>query len=93
MKQLHEKSGSAARLSDFAIDIRRVVGMNQLPEYELTIDRNREGDEIVRFLHRTHLAMDHPRREYPRFSGRRLSQGIFAPAWKINTLPDEDTGD
>lgn len=93
MKQLHEKSGSAARLSDFAIDIRRVVETNGLPEYELVIHRNEEGDEIVRFVHRSHLSLDHPHREYPRFSGRRLSEGIFAPAWKINGLPDDDSGD
>jgi hypothetical protein len=93
MKQLHEKSGSAARLSDFAIDIRRVVESNGLPEYELAIHRNEEGDEIVRFVHRVHLSLDHPRREYPRFPGRRQSQGIFTPAWKINALPDDDSGE
>src|SRR5262249_54336940 len=47
MRQLYEKSGSASRPSDFAIDIRRVVQANQLPEYELAIRRNGEGDEIV----------------------------------------------
>ena len=93
MRQLYEKSGSAARLSDFAIDIRHVVQANQLPEYELSISRNGEGDEIVRFVHRKHLALDHPRREYPRSPGRRKSQGILSPAWKLNTFLDEDSGD
>ena len=62
MRQLYEKSGSAARFSDFAIDVRRVVKANQLPEYELSTDKNGEGDEIVRFIHRAQLALDHPRR-------------------------------
>ena len=87
MRQLHEKSGSSARLSDFAIDIRKTVQTNQLPEYEVSMTRNGEGDEIVHFVHRKHLALDHPRREYPRFPGRRKSQGMFSPAWKLNTLP------
>lgn len=89
MRQLFEKSGSAARFSDFAIDIRRVVQVNQLPEYELTLNRNGEGDEVVRFVHRTLLAPDHPRREYPRPPVRRLGQGIYA---KTATL-GFDTGD
>jgi plasmid replication initiation protein len=93
MRQLHAKSGSSARLSDFAIDIRNVVQSNQLPGYELSMTRNGEGDEIVHFVHRRHLALDHPRREYPRFPGRRKSQGIFSPAWKLNTFLDEDPGD
>jgi plasmid replication initiation protein len=90
MRQLFEKSGSAARFSDFAIDIRRVVELNQLPEYELTIGRNGEGEEVVRFVHRTHLADGHPRREYPRPPVRRLGTGIYA---KVATVAAVDTGD
>jgi plasmid replication initiation protein len=93
MKQLHEKSGSAARLSDFAIDIRQVVQTNELPEYELSLDRNGEGDEIVRLIHRAHLAIDHPRREHTRFPGRRLTQGIFSESFKLNALPKDDSGE
>ena len=33
MRQLYEKSGSASRFSDFAIDVRKVVESNELPEY------------------------------------------------------------
>jgi plasmid replication initiation protein len=84
MRQLFQKSGSAARLSDFAIDVREVVRRNQVPEYELSIDRNAEGDEVVRFIHRAHLAINHPHKECPRFPGRRMTQGIFAKAWKVN---------
>jgi plasmid replication initiation protein len=93
MKQLHEKSGSAARLSDFAIDIRQVVQTNELPEYELSLRRNQEGDEIIHFIHRSHLSHDHPRLEFPRAPVRRQTRGIFSESWKLNSLPDDDTGD
>jgi plasmid replication initiation protein len=93
MRQLYEKSGSAARLSDFAIDVRRVVSANQLPEYELTLDRNEEGKEIVRFVHRSLLSEDHPRLEAPRFPGRRRTRGIFSQAVALNTAPEEESGD
>ncbi len=93
MRQLYEKSGSAARFSDFAIDIRRVVQANKLPEYELTLERNGEGDEIIRFIHRAKLSWDHPRLEWPRSPLRRQSQGIRSQAWKFNDLPKDDSGD
>jgi plasmid replication initiation protein len=93
MRQLYEKSGSTARPSDFAIDIREVVQANQLPEYELFLDRNAEGEEIVRFVHRTHLPIDHPRRELPRSPERRKARGIFAEALKVNALSGHDTGE
>jgi plasmid replication initiation protein len=54
MRQLYEKSGSAARFSDFAIDIREAVQANSLPEYDLSITRDGEGNEIVCFRHRMH---------------------------------------
>lgn len=89
MRQLYEKSGSAARFSDFAIDIRKAVGANQLPEYETSLERNADGDELVRFVHRSHLVVDHPRYELPRFPGRRQSPGgITAPARRF-CLSDE----
>lgn len=90
MRQLHEKSGSIARFSDFAIDIRHVVQTNQLPEYELSIRRNDENDEIVYFVHRSKLSVEHPRFEAPRFPGRRHSVGIFAEALQFNVLPQQD---
>ncbi len=78
MRQLYEKSGSSARLSDFAIDIRRVVQANGLPEYLLSIRRNGEGAEIIHFVHRSHLAIDDPQRRGTRFPGRRHTFGIFS---------------
>jgi plasmid replication initiation protein len=59
MKQLHAKSGSSARFSDFAIDIRRAVNANALPEYELSLGRDFRGNEIVSFVHRKHLPCNH----------------------------------
>ena len=52
MKQLHEKSGSMARLANFACDIRKAVSANTLPEYGLEITRNREGEEVVTMARR-----------------------------------------
>jgi plasmid replication initiation protein len=47
MRQLYEKSGSMARFANFAIDIRKAVSANALPEYALEITRNRARDEII----------------------------------------------
>ena len=93
MRQLYEKSGSAARPSDFAIDIRKAVEANQIPEYELSLTRNGEGEEVVHFMNRIHLAIDHPRCEATRFPGRRKTFGIFSSTWKINALPNKEPGD
>ena len=46
---LHRKSGSLARVADFACDIRRIVGRQSLPGYRLGIER--EGTrELLRIL-------------------------------------------
>ena len=76
MQQLYEKSGSAARLSDFAIDVRKVVAANSLPEYTLNIERNGEGQEIIHMIRRSVLSLDDPRFEWPRSSRRRIAEGI-----------------
>ncbi len=47
MRQLHEKSGSANKLADFAIDVRKAVAANALPEYALEMGRGRGGEEVV----------------------------------------------
>lgn len=91
MRQLYEKSGSAARFSDFAIDIRKAVTANNLPEYEANITRNREGDECVHFVHRSHLACDHPRYQLPRNPRRRIVEGVFSDALSLNGLDDADS--
>jgi plasmid replication initiation protein len=76
MRQLHEKSGSTARLSDFAIDVRKVVEADFLPEYALAIHKNEEREEIVQFQRRDVLPSDDPRAETKRNPQRRLQLGI-----------------
>lgn len=48
MAQLHHKSGSTRELKKFAADIREIVRTNQLPEYELELIRQDDGQEAVR---------------------------------------------
>ena len=60
MRQLHTKSGSSSRFSDFAIDIRKVVEADSLPEYSLSIRKNEEGEEVIQFVSRNQLSIDHP---------------------------------
>ncbi len=78
MRQLHEKSGSAARLSDFAIDVRKVVQANVLPEYTASLEKNAEGEEVVHFLRRSHLVAADPAYQWERYPGRRLTSGIHS---------------
>lgn len=92
MKQLYEKSGSAARLSDFAIDIRKAVELNQIPEYEMSISRNAEEEECVHFVSRIHLGSEHPRKEFPRHPQRRLGEGIFTGPHSLS-VGDDLSGD
>ncbi|GLI94250.1 replication initiator protein A [Methylocystis echinoides] len=44
---LHQKSGSLARPSDFALDLRRIAARQQLPGYLLQIERE-NGRELLR---------------------------------------------
>lgn len=44
---LHVKSGSLARVSDFALDLRRIAARQPLPGYRLQIERER-GRELLR---------------------------------------------
>jgi len=46
---LHVKSGSLARPSDFALDLRRIATRQPLPGYRLRIERD-NGRELLRFL-------------------------------------------
>ena len=78
MRQLYEKSGSASRFSDFAIDVRKVVQANSLPEYALRLHRNLEDDEVVAMIRRHHLSPDDPYYQLPRSSRRRQGRGISA---------------
>jgi plasmid replication initiation protein len=80
MRQLWGKSGSAARLSDFAIDVRKIVTANKLPEYTLSISRNGEGEEVVSMIRRSLLDVSDERYEVPRHARRRHAGGIRQPA-------------
>ena len=92
MRQLHEKSGSSARLSDFAMDIRAVVKANCLPEYELSIARNPDGEECVYFLHLSQLGDNHPRWEIQAKRFRETAQATLELP-RISSLSGEGTGD
>jgi len=83
MRQLYEKSGSLARFSDFAIDVRRVVKVDHLPEYTLELGKNGEGEEIVYITRRSLLSPEDPRFEPERFSRRRSMRGIFSEPLKL----------
>jgi plasmid replication initiation protein len=87
MRQLYEKSGSAARYSDFALDVRRVVELDSLPEYAAEIHKNGEGDEVVHFLKRDRLDSNDPRYESPRHPRRRIAGGITSKSIKFNAVP------
>lgn len=49
LAHLHHKSGSLARPSDFALDIRRIVARQPLPGYRLALDRA-QGRERLRIM-------------------------------------------
>jgi plasmid replication initiation protein len=92
MNQLHAKSGSAARLSDFAIDIRQVVQTNALPEYELWLIRDIHGIETVHFLHRQHLTCNR-NLAFSLTPPKPDVQSAKSQPRKVSTLPADDTGD
>jgi plasmid replication initiation protein len=52
MRQLHLKSGSSARLSDFALGVRKVAAANALPEYTMQLGSDAAGHEMVAFRRR-----------------------------------------
>jgi plasmid replication initiation protein len=60
-RQLYEKSGSLARFSDFAIDIRRITKRQSIPEYWFSIHRNAQDEEILHFIRRSCLPPGHER--------------------------------
>jgi plasmid replication initiation protein len=88
MRQLYEKSGSTSRFSDFAIDVRKVIDADSLPEYTSMLHKNDEGDEIVHFVKRDHLDVNDPRYEMPRHPRRRLSRGITAKALRFSEIAE-----
>jgi plasmid replication initiation protein len=49
ISHLHQKSGSLARPSDFALDLRRIAARQSLPGYGLQLEWQ-DGRELLRFL-------------------------------------------
>lgn len=49
MRHLHIKSGSVARFSDFALDVRRIVARQSLPGYELRVIQQARKGEVLLF--------------------------------------------
>jgi plasmid replication initiation protein len=84
MRQLYEKSGSTSRISDFAIDVRKVVEADSLPEYAADLHKNEEGDEVVSFRKRDLLDLGDPRYRAPRHPRRRMARGITAKSLTFN---------
>ena len=84
MRQLYEKSGSSSRFSDFALDVRKVIEADSLPEYTTVLTRNDEGEEIIHFLKRNQLAVSDPRYETPRHPRRRVAGGIASKSIRFN---------
>jgi plasmid replication initiation protein len=80
MRQLYDKSGSCARFSDFALDVRRAVEADSLPEYAVSVRDNGQGEEVVHFQPRATLSALDPRFEARRFPGRRLTTGLLSEA-------------
>lgn len=48
-RHLHAKSGSQARYSDFALDLRRIAKAQALPGYMLHVERSKGAVEALRF--------------------------------------------
>jgi len=55
---LYAKSGSMARFSNFAIDLRRIARMQALPGYRLGIEGRRGGVEVLTFKQATEHPID-----------------------------------
>ncbi len=58
-RHLHGKSGSMARFSDFAIDLRNIASRQSLPGYRLSVVRAAEDSEVLAF-HPTSFAVPSP---------------------------------
>jgi plasmid replication initiation protein len=92
MRQLYEKSGSTSRFSDFAIDVRKVIEADSLPEYTIVLHKNEEGDEIVHFMRREFLSVMDPRFEARRHPRRRIARGITSKSFRNSDLREEEHG-
>jgi plasmid replication initiation protein len=83
MRQLYDKSGSLARPSDFALDVRKIAASDHLPEYTLELGKNGEGTEVLYITPRRALPADDPRSQPPRHTRRRVMRGIYSEPLKL----------
>jgi plasmid replication initiation protein len=58
-RQLYEKSGSLDRFANFALEIRKIVARQSIPEYWLSIYRNVQEEEVLHFIRRSCLPPGH----------------------------------
>lgn len=87
MRQLHAKSGSSQRFSNFALDVRKIVarlnkeedGNRGLPGYQVSISRNADGDEIVSGVARSQLAITDPGFQPKKNPRRRITHSGMNP--------------
>jgi plasmid replication initiation protein len=92
MRQLYEKSGSLARPSDFALDVRKVATTDHLPEYALELGRNGEGTEVLYIMPRKSLLAEDPRSQPPRHPRRRVMRGIYSEPLKLPSATTQELG-
>src|SRR6202162_532285 len=86
MRQLYEKSGASSRFSDFAIDVRKVIEIDSLPEYTARMHKNEEGEEVIHFLKRDLLGLDDLPYATPRHPRRRVARGITSKSIIFNEV-------
>jgi len=65
-EHLHAKSGSVMRASDFALYLRRIALAQGLPGYQLHVERQRSGREVLRFRLRSRPPIERVIRELTR---------------------------
>lgn len=58
-RHLHAKSGSLARFSDFALDLRHIAQHQALPGYALAVERHTGGTEWLAFRPAPKARLDH----------------------------------
>jgi plasmid replication initiation protein len=76
LAHLHHKSGSLARPSDFALDIRRIVQRQPLPGYRLMLERA-QGQERLRILPMVvEITLDRPEDRVGDCPGERPVDGL-----------------
>jgi len=89
MRQLHTKSCSPQRFSNFALDVRKAIArINEreerenkgLPGYHIEITRNDDGEEVVSGISRARLSLTHPGFKPRKNPRRRVTPGGLNPA-------------